>query len=108
MATFGKVMAALCVLVALGFLILAGMDYGTRQKWTHSALMHELAVYGLPLDQNDPVARLPGRPAVNEMGSGEPEKNPLLKELFAKGSGGSVLGGPPVRTQKAELDRVKN
>jgi hypothetical protein len=61
MSMFGKVLAVLNVLAAIGFLVFAGMDYNKRQSWAYSHYTHQLEVFGLPIDQNDDSWRLPGR-----------------------------------------------
>jgi hypothetical protein len=90
MATFGKVLAVFNVLAAIAFLVLAGMDYNKRQSWAYSHFRHQLAVYGLPLDDNDDSWRLPGRTISRQFGKD------ARKDLFGP------AGGPG--TQAEEID----
>jgi hypothetical protein len=68
MAILGKVLAVFNVLAAIGFLVVAGMDYNKRQSWAFSHYMHQLAVNGLPLDKDDDTGRLPGRTVAEQFG----------------------------------------
>ncbi|HEX4588978.1 MAG TPA: hypothetical protein VH120_03555 [Gemmataceae bacterium] len=68
MATFGKVLAVFNVLAAIGFLVIAAMDYNKRQSWAYSHFRHQLAVYGLPVDPQDDTWRLPGRSISDQFG----------------------------------------
>lgn len=81
MATLGKVLAVFNVLAAIGFLVVAGMDYNKRQSWAFSHFMHQIAVTGLPLDKDDDTGRLPGRTISDQFGK---DAN---KELFPGGNG---------------------
>ncbi len=89
MATLGKVLAVFNVLAAIGFLFVAGKDYYTRQSWAYSHYLHQLAVYGLPLDPNDDTGRLPGR---------------TISDQFGKDARKELLGDPNgPKTQVDEL-----
>src|SRR5436305_5740410 len=68
MATFGKVLAVFNVLAAIGFIVVAGMDYNKRQSWAYSHFTHQLVVYGLPIDDKDDSWRLPGRSISDSFG----------------------------------------
>jgi hypothetical protein len=70
--------------------VLAGMDYNKRQSWAYSHFRHQLAVYGLPLDDNDDSWRLPGRTISRQFGKD------ARKDLFGP------AGGPG--TQAEEID----
>jgi len=61
MSTLGKVLAVFNVLAAIAFLVVAAMDYYSRQSWAYSHFRHELALHGLPIDPQDDSWRLPGR-----------------------------------------------
>jgi hypothetical protein len=69
MATLGKVLAVFNVLAAIGFLVVAGMDYNKRQSWAYSHFVHQVAVSGLPLDKDDDTGRLPGRTISEQFGT---------------------------------------
>jgi len=91
MSLFGKILAVLNVLVAIVFLVLAGMDYSKRQAWSHSHFRHQVAIHGLPLTDSDETWRLPGRTIAGDLSKSS------LKEMFAES------GGDEVKTQ---LDAV--
>ena len=62
MSLFGKLLAILNVLVAIGFVALAVMDWQARHQWTHAVFLHERAIEGLPLDntERDPDGKISG------------------------------------------------
>jgi acyl carrier protein phosphodiesterase len=68
MSLFGKILAVFNVLAAIGFLVVAGMDYNKRQSWAYSHFLHQLQVNGLPLDKDDDTGRLPGRTISDQFG----------------------------------------
>jgi hypothetical protein len=68
MGTLGKVLAVFNVLAAIGFLVVAGMDYNRRQSWAFSHFVHQVAIQGLPLDKDDDTGRLPGRTISDQFG----------------------------------------
>ncbi|HXG09650.1 MAG TPA: hypothetical protein VNK04_07665 [Gemmataceae bacterium] len=92
MSLLGKILAVLNVLAAVGFFLLASMDYGKRQYWTHAVFRHDLALHGLPLDAEE--RDLEGEPVVRQIDAA------TLNELF----GGA---GNPVKTQLEEVQRVR-
>ena len=53
MSILGKLLAVGNVLVAVGFLSLAAMDWAKRHAWTYAVYRHELALTGLPIDDSD-------------------------------------------------------
>jgi len=81
MATLGKVLAVFNVLAAIGFLVVAGMDYNKRQSWAYSHFLHQVAVNGLPLDKDDDTGRLPGRTVSDQFGKD------ASKQLFPPSGG---------------------
>jgi IS1 family transposase len=89
MATLGKVLAVFNVLAAIGFLVVAGMDYSKRQSWAYAHFRHQLAVYGLPLDKDDDTWRLPGR---------------TISEQFGKDAAKDLFGSPD--GPKTQVDEV--
>jgi hypothetical protein len=74
MSTLGKVLAVLNVLGAIGFLVVAGMDYQKRQSWAYSHFEHQVQVNGLPLDDKDDTWRLPGRTISAQFGKDARQK----------------------------------
>jgi DNA repair exonuclease SbcCD ATPase subunit len=95
MSMLGKILAVLNVLAAIGFLVIAGMDYSARRNWSYQAFRHELAIGGLPVDDKDDAGRPDGRPVVKDL------TETTLKEVF------QPAGGDPQPTQVAEVQRVK-
>jgi hypothetical protein len=93
MGTLGKVFAILNVLAAVGFVLVAAMDYGIRQSWTLRIQQQDLVIQGLPVDETDKDVE--GEPVVNQLTPG------MEKRLF------DGITGAPVATQKAEVVRVK-
>ena len=94
MATFGKVLAVINVLAAIGFLWLAGMDYSKRQNWAYAYYRGQLGLNGLPVDANDP-GRQPGQDVSRSLGKG------VIADV--------VRGqGPTVYTQVEEVTRRQN
>jgi hypothetical protein len=93
MSLFGKILAVLNVLVAIVFLVLAGMDYSKRQAWSYSHFRHQVAIHGLPVTDSDETWRLPGRTVSRDL------TQSTLKEMFT--------GGDPVRTQIDAVNLIK-
>ena len=91
MSTLNKVLAVLNVLAAIGFLVIAGLDYATRQSWMFAVREQEFIIKGLPIDDTETDAE--GRPIVGVVGKR------MQQQLFA--------GVPeePVKTQKEEVER---
>src|SRR5262245_18773821 len=95
MSLFGKILAVLNVLVAIVFLVLAGMVYSKRQAWSYSHFRHQVAIHGLPVTDSDETWRLPGRTI-----SGDLSKS-TLKEMFTDS------GGDEVKTQLDAVAAIK-
>lgn len=93
MSLFGKILAILNVLAAIGFFFMAMLDYAKRQTWADLAEQRAVLMQGLPLDENEPD--LEGRPRVAELRQG------LVDEAFRN------AGGNPPRTQIDEVQKVK-
>lgn len=70
MSLFGKILAVLNVLAAIGFLALATMDYNRRSAWSQGHFHRELQLHGLPVDKDDPAFRIPGEAIVVDMSTG--------------------------------------
>src|SRR5947209_19631368 len=94
MSMLGRILLFLNVLAALGFFVVAGMDWGKRYQWAEAALEHRLVVDGLPLD--DAAKDREGKPASKDL------REDTVKKLFAS------AGGPPVHTQIEEVKRIKD
>jgi hypothetical protein len=92
MSLFGKILAVLNVLVAIVFLVLAGMDYSKRQAWSYSHFRHQVAIHGLPVTDSDETWRLPGRTISGDLGK------KTRDEMFAESGGDEV---------KSQLDAVQ-
>ena len=95
MSLFGKILAVLNVLVAIVFLVLAGMDYSKRQAWSYSHFRHQVAIHGLPVTDNDETWRLPGRTISRDLGK------KTRDEMFAES------GGDEVKTQLEAVQAIK-
>src|SRR5215471_12746116 len=95
MSLFGKILAVLNVLIAIVFLVLAGMVYSKRQAWSYSHFRHQVAIHGLPVTDSDETWRLPGRTIPRDL------SNSTLKEMFADS------GGSDVRTQIDAVNNIK-
>lgn len=90
MSLLGKIIAALNVVAAIAFVLVAGLDWGQRQRWAYAVYRHDLLVEGLPIDDKelDPDQT----PRVNKLAAS------TLKEIFA---------GNPVKTQAQEVANVR-
>jgi hypothetical protein len=102
MATFGKVLAVFNVLAAMGFLVVAGMDYNKRQSWAFSHYTHQLALNGLPLDKDDDTGRLPGRSVSDQFGKD------AVKLLYGSAGGPATLVDAVRVTAQQFKDVVNN
>lgn len=126
------ILCVLNVLAALGFLYLLSMDLSKRQAWSFAVFQHDLALMGLPLDEESkgvsasqvtfPKPRLsktelenamtqrgvkgsePVLPATITIAAIKPEEltDEIINDWF-KG-----IEGGPVRTLDAEIARLKN
>ncbi len=93
MSLFGKILAFLNVLMAIGFVCVAALDYGKRQAWSHAVFQGELMIHGLPLDGQE--VGPDGNPLTARLGE------ETQRKLFER------AGGQPVTTQEAEVQRVE-
>ncbi len=94
MSLFGKILAVLNVLAAIGFVCVAALDYGKRQAWSHAVFMGDLLINGLPLDAQE--VGPDGKPLSERLG--ETQRGRLFERA----------GGQPVATQEAEVARVRD
>src|SRR5258708_6061619 len=92
MSLFGKLLAILNVLVAIGFVALAVMDWQARPQWTHAVFLHERAIEGLPLDNTER----------------DPDGNLIAEDLTDKTQAAILGGGAKAKTQVEEVNRVKS
>jgi hypothetical protein len=93
MSLFGKILIFLNVLAAIGFLVVAGMDWGKRKAWSEAVLEHQLLIDGVPVDEQEKDRE--GNPRFKDF------KDQALQRLY------QPAGGPPSRTQVEEVQRVK-
>jgi hypothetical protein len=92
MSILGKILAILNIFAVIGALALMAMAYGQRQAWQYAIYHEDLMLKGLPVGENetDPL----------QQKSVELLDEPTLKTLFPSGN--------PVKTQLAEVSRVKS
>jgi hypothetical protein len=93
MSLFGKIFAILNVIAATGFMILAAMDWGQRERWAYAVFRHDLLVAGLPIDAKEE----------------EPDGTPRVDRL-APNTLNAILPastGTQVKTQSDEVKRVR-
>ncbi len=87
MGLLGKTLAILNILAAIGFLVVAIMDYGKQRAWSTLTFQQDLLIQGLPLDE---------------------EEKDFNGEVVSKKIGPATLeqlqsGGQPVTSQVAEV-----
>ncbi|MFL5244574.1 MAG: hypothetical protein ACJ8FY_20940 [Gemmataceae bacterium] len=92
MSLFGKLLAILNVLGAIGFVALAVMDWQARHQWTYAVFLHERAIEGLPLDDTEI----------------DPDGNPIVKDISNKTQTAIVGSSTNAKTQVEEVNRVKS
>jgi hypothetical protein len=100
MSILGKVLIILNVLAAGAFIYLATVDWGARESWSYAVFRHDLALNGLPLDEQELDAD--GVRAVDRL------SNQTLQSMLAPVGGGlpaTVL--PEDKTQMAEVSRLR-
>ncbi len=93
MSLLGKIFAILNILAAAGFVVVAGMDWGQRERWSYAVFRHDLLVEGLPIDAQE---REPdGTPRVDKL-------TPATLNAIEPSSTGTA-----VKTQQEEVERVR-
>jgi hypothetical protein len=92
MSIAGKILAIFNVLAAIAFVVVAGIDWGQRQRWAFAVYRHDLAVDGLPIDAKEQGPDL--KPRVDKLGE------PWFGGMFQQ------AGGQPVKTQAEEVERL--
>src|SRR6516165_9679436 len=95
MSILGKILAGLNIIAAAAVVYLAAVTYAKHQAWQYANFRHDLAVDGLPIDDQD--ADSTGKPLVSKFGN-DLTKDPYLKDFN--------LGA--VDTQVKEVERVWN
>jgi hypothetical protein len=93
MSLFGKILALLNIFGAIALIYFASAAYAKRQAWAHSKFRHEVVLKGLPLDEQEQTAS---------------EEN--IAHLLGKDTLNTLFqsaGQNPVRTQVAEVERLK-
>jgi hypothetical protein len=93
MSVYGKILAVLNVVAAIGFLVVAGMDWGQRERWTYAVYRHDLLLDGLPIDAKE--KDVDGKLRVERFNAD------WFSPMFAK------AGGRPVKTQMEEVDTLQ-
>ncbi len=93
MSVYGKLLAVLNVVAAIGFFVIAGMDWGQRERWTYAVYRHDLFLDGLPIDAKE--KDVDGKPRVEKFNAD------WFNQMFAK------AGGRPVKTQMEEVDALQ-
>ena len=95
MSLFGKILAVFNVLAAIGFLVVAGLDYSQRSQWSYAHFRYQIALYGLPVGNDDNTWRLPGRSIASDLTPN------TLNDLY-KGLQGPFAGN----IHKTQLDEL--
>jgi hypothetical protein len=109
------ILAVLNVLGAMAFIAMAGMDYAKRQTWSNAALLHDVAINGLPLDNNETndnnekIVDLLGETGKNDAFAGQPR--PVATQLeevaFVKSRlDGAIAANPDKKMQLLTLVRL--
>lgn len=93
MSILGKVLAILCVVAAAAFLYLATADWQERQTWSYAVYRQDLALNGLPVDEEQK----------NADGVREVDKlsDDTVRQIF------QPVGGAGEKTQIAEVRRLQ-
>jgi hypothetical protein len=98
MSLFGKILAVLNILAVMAFVYLVAVDWGQRQTWSYAVYRYDLALDGLPLD--DEARSADGTLQVKLL------SDATMQDLFKSvGSVPSPLT-PEDKTQVAEVRRV--
>jgi hypothetical protein len=100
MSTLGKVLLVLNLLAAAAFAYLAAVDWQERQAWSYAVFRHDLALEGLPLDEEQ--KDVDGTREVDKL------SDKTVQDVF-RTVGGDVT--PPMtpedKTQEAEVRRLE-
>jgi hypothetical protein len=94
MSLFGKILAILNVVAAIGFIYMAASDYSKRQQWSYAVFRHDLAMNGLPVDENQ--KDVDGNQIFKNLNQA------TLTDVFQQ------AGGQPVKTQLEEVNKKKS
>jgi hypothetical protein len=94
MSLLGKIFAILNIVAAVAFVVVAGMDWGQRQRWAYAVFRHDLLVNGLPIDDKEKDSD--NQPRVNQI------SDKVVSVILPSST------GSPVKTQEQEVDRVRN
>lgn len=98
MSILGKVFAILNVLAAGAFVYFAFADWSQRQLWSYACLRQDLALDGLPVDEDEKDAD--GTRLVDKL------SDPTMTDLFKPVGGITTPLAPDEKTQAAEVKRV--
>ncbi|HEV3145791.1 MAG TPA: hypothetical protein VGZ47_18020 [Gemmataceae bacterium] len=104
MSTLGKVLLFFNLVLAIVFVVLVSMDYGKVKQWTNAALVHRIAIEGLPINGNDVDEHAPDTKVVDEIGKD------TLKAIYGStgAGGGQFTGLAQVKTVEEELTQVQS
>jgi hypothetical protein len=91
MSTLGKVLIFLNILAAVAFAGIAAADWGKRQEWSYAVFRQDVALDGLPLD--DQEKQPDGTRTVDLL------SDATAQDIFR------AVGADPVKTQLAEVRR---
>ena len=94
MSLLGKILAFFNILAGIGLMALAAMDWSQHQAWSYAVFRHDVAIDGLPLEDDERDSD--GVLKVARMGK------KALQDIF------QAAGGLPVNTQHAEVDRLQS
>jgi hypothetical protein len=94
MSLLGKILAVFNFLAVLGFIYFAATDYGKRQQWEYAVFLYDIALDGLPVDENQ--KDVDGNPIFKNLNKA------TLTDMFQS------VGGQAVSTQLAEVNNVKS
>lgn len=122
MPLFAKILTILNVLAAGAFIYLASLDYNARQQWSYEVFRHELVLNGLPVDETDVGLRVDLQPYKvkgtdtyrlpdDERDLNQRVDRPLYPDIsdnLVNQMFDDLGAGDPVRTQKEEVERVRD
>src|SRR5947199_10541867 len=91
MSVLGKILAVLNVLGVCAFLFIGLLGYSKRQTWAYVNFRHDLAIKGIPVDEQEQDA------------DGVKRVDRLHAQVLTE-----LLGSTQVNTQAKEVTRVKD
>jgi hypothetical protein len=112
MGTFGKVLAVLCVLAAIGFMSLAALNYGKRQAWEYRVQQENFIINGVPVDEQETdaegqvLANLLGKKMAADLGVSEGATQRKEVEQRKSQLRSEIAGLPNDAAQRRRLETV--